>query len=337
MPDREQPPFVAVWMVTYNQEKYISQAIEGVLIQKTKFKIKLFIGEDCSTDNTRAICQKYEKENSERIELICTAQNNIIDNAKNVYRACADSGAKYVAMCEGDDYWIDENKLQTQVDFLESNPDYSICFHNIYELSADRGLRLSPFYTSKEEKTYTIEELARGNFISTASVVFRNGFVNIHDLFKEALIGDYVLYLINAQHGKIKYLVAPMSVYRIHNNGIYSSKSQKYQCEGLIRTLKKLIDYFHGSGQIVENMKWQTAFLKSQLADIYLKEQDKEEYLRLLKEAFLESPVFMNEWLLASKNNYNTLLESKEYKIGWALKNPWFMIKKYVFPQKERK
>ena len=337
MPEKEQTPFVAVWMVTYNHEMYISQAIEGILNQKTNFKIKLFIGEDCSTDNTRAICQQYEKNNSEMMEVICTSENNIMLNARNIYKECSDSGAKYVAMCEGDDYWIDENKLQMQVDFLESNLDYSICFHNIYELSADKGLRISPFYTSKEEKTYTIEELAKGNFISTASVVYRNGFFNIHDLFNGALIGDYVLHLLNAQHGKIKYFPVPMTVYRIHNTSIFSGKSHKYQCENMLKTLNKLINYFQGSGQVAENLKWQAAFFKSQLADIYLKEDNKVEYLKFLKDAFEESPAFMDEWLLDSKHNYNKVLTSTEYKLGWALRNPWHMIKRYTLPGKRKK
>ena len=114
------PPLVAVYMITYNHENYIAQAIDSVLTQKTTFPIKIFIGEDCSTDRTAAICLKYKEKNPGKIEVTFNKQNiGPKNNAKQIFQACFVSGAKYIAMLEGDDYWTDPNKLQLQADFLE--------------------------------------------------------------------------------------------------------------------------------------------------------------------------------------------------------------------------
>ena len=125
-------PFVIVWMVTYNHEKFIEQAIESVLAQKTNFSYKLYIGEDFSTDNTRALCQKLKNTNPEKIELFLNKKNiGATANGVQMYQKCFESNSKYIALLEGDDYWTDPYKLQKQVDFLEKNESYSLSFHKI--------------------------------------------------------------------------------------------------------------------------------------------------------------------------------------------------------------
>ena len=126
---------VAVYMVTYNHEKYIRQAIKGVVQQKSTFPIKLFIGEDCSTDRTRDICLEMKQKYPNRIELLLNEKNlGPLKNAANVYEACINY-AKYTAICEGDDYWTDKTKLQKQVDFLEANDEFNIVCHRAYNLN----------------------------------------------------------------------------------------------------------------------------------------------------------------------------------------------------------
>eukprot|EP01136_Pigoraptor_vietnamica_P036997 Opistho-1_new@104331 len=123
---------IAIWMVTYNHENYIAQAIESVMMQQTNFTYQLFIGEDCSTDKTRAICVSLKEKYPDKIELILQKENiGANKNALQVYHACFQSGAKHIAMLEGDDYWTDPLKLQKQMDWLEGNPDYVLCFHKI--------------------------------------------------------------------------------------------------------------------------------------------------------------------------------------------------------------
>mgnify|MGYP001248218371 CR=1 FL=1 len=120
-----QQPLVSVHMITYNHEKYIAQAIEGVLMQKTNFLFELVIGEDCSTDSTRVICKEYADRYPNIIKLLPDAGKNLgmMENAIRTTMACT---GKYIALCEGDDYWTDPYKLQKQVDFLEAHNDYGL-------------------------------------------------------------------------------------------------------------------------------------------------------------------------------------------------------------------
>lgn len=128
-------PLLSVVTITYNHEPYIAKCIEGVLMQKVNFPIEFIIAEDCSTDGTRAICEKYATKHPKLIRLI-TSETNIGYNP-NELRAMKAAKGKYIAYCEGDDYWTDPMKLQKQVDFLETNPNYSICFHRCRHWNAD--------------------------------------------------------------------------------------------------------------------------------------------------------------------------------------------------------
>jgi len=120
-------PLLSIVTITYNHEPFIAKTIEGVLMQQVNFPIELIIAEDCSTDGTRAICQQYAEQYPELIRLITSESN--VGAIANERRAMLAARGKYIAFCEGDDYWTDPLKLQKQVDFLESHPDYSVTFH----------------------------------------------------------------------------------------------------------------------------------------------------------------------------------------------------------------
>lgn len=216
-------PLVAIYMITYNHENYISQAIESALMQKTTFHFKLFIGEDFSSDNTRNICIEYKNKYPEKIELLLQEKNiGATQNAQSVYKLCFESGADYVALLEGDDYWIDPYKLQKQVDFLEANPDFSICFHKAAIYYEEN---ITPFYPdiNKETKEVTtLENIVKGNYIHTPTVVFRKNMLKLPDWFKDAYPGDWALHILNATYGKIKFFPEEMAVYRVHQGGIHS-------------------------------------------------------------------------------------------------------------------
>ncbi len=235
-------PLVAVRMLTYNHENYISQCIESIVSQEATFKYILIIGEDCSTDATSRICGEYANKYPETIKLICNEKNDIVINSINNFHACYTSGAKYIALIEGDDYWCDKNKLQQQIDFLETHSDYAICFHRVYQLEDNKQLRLSNLNISEEEETYTIEDLAKDNFIHTPSVVFRSHIIKeLPTWFYHAPVGDYTLHMLNARHGKIKYFPEPMAVYRKHEGGIWSSLSRVKILQNWIKVLDLLL------------------------------------------------------------------------------------------------
>ncbi|MEI8059846.1 MAG: glycosyltransferase, partial [Ferruginibacter sp.] len=129
-------PDISILMITYNHGAFIAKAIEGVLLQQTNYSIELIIGEDKSTDDTRKVCEAFAKKYPEKIKLLPSDYN--YGMGKNFIRTMEACTGKYIAICEGDDYWIDKNKLQTQVEFLEKNTTYSLCFHDIYHLAGNR-------------------------------------------------------------------------------------------------------------------------------------------------------------------------------------------------------
>lgn len=235
---------VAIWMVTYNHEQYIKAAIDSVLMQKTNFVFHLFIGEDCSTDNTRQIINYYAIKYPDKITLY-TYKNNIgaTQNGQIIYKACFDSGAKYIAMLEGDDYWTDSNKLQKQVDFLEANPDYVACFHDVYHLHSSNN-ELANSNTIVPLNYETPESIIlKGNYIHTASLIFRNELKELPIEFSYSSIGDYFLQVLLAEKGLFKYLDERMAVYRL-DSGIFNSKDYNYKQERILVFFMLLYNYY---------------------------------------------------------------------------------------------
>lgn len=214
---------VSVCLITYKQEEYIAEAIESIFRQQTGFSFELIIGEDNSPDSTRQICQQYADKYPDQIRLLPGEKN--LGMLKNFMRTIAAACGKYIAFLEGDDYWTDPRKLQKQVDFLEQNPGYSICFHNVQVKSIKKGIEGEwLFHKSLEKTVFTTEDLLRQWFIPSASVVF----VNYPDLelpswFSFCKSGDIPFLLLLSLRGKIKYIDETMAVYRVHEKGISSS------------------------------------------------------------------------------------------------------------------
>ena len=213
-------------MITYNHQNYIEQAINGVLMQKTNFNFELIIANDNSPDETDAIIKKCIDThiNGNKIKYINNTSNiGMMPNFINAIKNCT---GKYIALCEGDDYWTDEKKLQKQVDFLERNNDFSICFHHVN--IDNNGIIIEDNITKKVPSKTTIKDLAEGNYIHTCSVVYRNNlFEKFPDYFYKAPVGDYFLHLLNSRYGKIFCFDEIMAIYRVHETSYWSSKQQE--------------------------------------------------------------------------------------------------------------
>lgn len=219
-------PLVSIDILAYNHEKYIAQAIDGALMQKTFFLTEIVICDDCSTDSTRDIILSYQKKHPENIIL---RFNDVNVGLRSTYFenkvACR---GKYIAICEGDDYWTDQNKLQKQIDFLEANPDYSMCFHNAVELHEYPGhLTQSNIFKPLEERDYSGSEILLNWLIPTASVVFRNDISLDFRYIDDFQFYDIVLFLRLADKGKIRCFDETMCVYRRHPESI-TSKDLNY-------------------------------------------------------------------------------------------------------------
>lgn len=233
-------PLLSVCLITYNHEKFIRQAIEGVLMQQVDFDWELIIADDFSTDGTRAILLEYKQKYPQFIKLILQEKN--VGPAQNWFDLITAPQSKYIAYFEGDDYWSDSLKLQKQVDFLEKNADYVLCFHQIEILNLDNEL-VADFLTKVPENYETLETLAKlGNYIHSPSVVYRNCISEFPPEFHQCPIGDYFLYIMLATHGKLKYMEDKMAVYR-YGVGMYSGKSLLNLAKSNVKLFACLLSY----------------------------------------------------------------------------------------------
>lgn len=238
----EDRPLVSVCIQTYQHVNFISDCLEGVLKQKTNFKYEIIIGEDESSDGTLDICKSYAQNYPELIRLFLHKRaNNIIINGNpsgrfiylnNLYLA----RGKYIALCEGDDYWTDPYKLQKQVDFLEANPDYQACAHEV-EVLTNNGLISS----KKAKSTFVLEDFFHASNLNTCSFIFRNN-ISFEERHLKAIVGDMVLFILCAQKGKIHFISEPMAVYRFMGQGAYSGVEDKQN--HLIKIFESLIIAF---------------------------------------------------------------------------------------------
>lgn len=239
---------VSVVMTTYNHEDYIRKAIEGVLMQETDFLIELIIGEDASNDNTGEIVVDYAKKNPEVIKLLCSEKN--MGMTKNYMRTVQAARGKYIALCEGDDFWTDPLKLQKQVDFMELNPECTLCFHayqTIY-IKPDNSSTLGPIIGGKitNNKIISSENAIERVYARTVTILFRAKVINPPPewIFK-APYGDYPLLLTCASKGSIGYLAgSPMAVYHRGSLGSYNQKAFGSEKEVLELNIKRLRDHF---------------------------------------------------------------------------------------------
>lgn len=285
---------VDVVMMTYNHEKYIKKAIEGVIMQETEFEIRLIIADDASTDGTEKIIAGISGSGTTKI-LHSRNKENIGAQA-NFLSAMQSCSSKYVALCEGDDYWIDKYKLQKQVDFLEANPDFAICYHRVYELYKNKKLKLEELNTAETEMEYSIEFLARGNCMHTASVVFRNHLIGeFPGNFAKSPVGDYVLHMLNARHGKIKYLPAPMAVYRRQGQGIWNTQTHESCSHKMMEVIDLLIPLFDGEVKEILLKKKAAIYCDLAVVEFYRKNVDKA--TEFLDKAFAIDGSFKELWV----------------------------------------
>jgi glycosyltransferase involved in cell wall biosynthesis len=235
-------PLVSVGMITYNHEKYVAQAIESVLMQKTDFKYELVIGEDYSTDGTRTIVCAYGERFPGLIRTILPEHNQGFHiNANVTLEACR---GKYIAVLEGDDYWTDPTKLQKQVDFLEQNPGFAICCHAVNFVYEDgQPSRIGGYLAPKRNK-YILRDLCILNFIATASTVYRNNLFEGFPLwYYEMAMGDWILHILNAEHGDIWFMDETMATYRVHSEGYWTGMAAIEKKKKIIKAIDRVNEY----------------------------------------------------------------------------------------------
>jgi len=242
---------VSVWMITYNHEKYIAQALNGVLMQETNFNFEIVIGEDFSKDNTRAIIQEYESKYPTKIRIICQESN--VGVLRNAYEFTLPlCKGKYIACLEGDDYWTDPLKLQKQVDFLEANPDYSLCSHRLQCYYQDSDEFKDDWMVELFKYNQTFVDIDIVNFFKvwvtqTVTVVFKKESYDINDYKKFGYYRDTHLFFNILQNGKGRVLNFYGAVYRIHEKGIWSNTSALFKQKLNLITSRELFNNYKSS------------------------------------------------------------------------------------------
>lgn len=246
-------PIVSICTITYNHASFIIDCLQGFLMQKTTFPVEILIHDDASTDGTEEIIRDYAAKYPNLIKPLYEQENQWKKGRKgshafNFPRA----RGKYIALCEGDDYWTDPYKLQKQVDFLEHNKDYSICFHDVK--INKHGELINDDITRDVPESTSIIELAKGNYMHTPSVVFKRNWQELPSWFALCPAGDYPLHMINAQFGKIKKLDEVMAVYRIHNSNIWANQDNFRMSQNIHAYLHEMIDNFEsGANEILKS------------------------------------------------------------------------------------
>ena len=232
--------FISICCVTYNHVKYIRDTIESFLMQKTDFPIEILIHDDASTDGTAEIIKEYEEKHPDIIKPILQEENQYSkgETISTTYQFPRALG-KYIALCEGDDYWTDPFKLQKQVDFLEMNPDYSLCFHDVLVKWEKNKYPAYSFCKGLTKSVFQTEDIIKEYFIHTSSMVFyKDKLLPIPEWFCNIYNGDYGLQLLLANKGEIGYIPCLMSVYRRSSNSLSGNYSVTRNNLNLIRLLK---------------------------------------------------------------------------------------------------
>ncbi len=261
---------------TYNHEKYIESALKGFIIQQTKYKFVVVIVDDASTDNTQSIIKQYEDKYPEIIKAVYLKENHYsIKKPKYPYFKSYEKRARYVAYCEGDDYWTDPLKLQKQIDFLENNPEYSLSCHNALVVY-DQSKKIPRLFNKTSLKMpISIGDILNDWIIPTQSIVLKTSILSEYIAFKKVYNGDLLLSLLAAHSGKIHYINEVMSVYRKNKRSLSATIGQEK--EFLKDKLFFLFDEFNKYSESAYNHQINNAKAK------YLKKINERESLKKSK------------------------------------------------------
>ena len=222
---------ITVVVMTFNHKKYIGHALDSILSQKTDVDFDILIHDDCSEDGTYSILLKYQNKYPEKIRIIRQETRKFITEGFNMMilnHVVPHINAKYVAYCDGDDYWCDELKLKKQYDFMESHPNYSMCFHCAYQLRPNNDMSSKWFI--KDEADIGLKDLLNekpGIPIATSSLFVKGDiFKDFSNWRKTYSVEDLPLYMTAALEGEIHRLPDIMCVYRQFSNGSWSSQNK---------------------------------------------------------------------------------------------------------------
>lgn len=272
---------VSVIMITYNQQKYVEQAVRSVMSQRTAFPYELVIADDSSSDSTPDICRRLAEAFPGKINLIARTKN--LGASANYLDAWSRCRGKYIAICEGDDWWLSPYKLTRQVEYMETHPECTVCFHrvaNYYPEKHNWSLCGKP-----ASNDFGLEELAGGNIITNLSVMYRAlPRTAIPDWVLQTPLFDYAMHSLHAANGRIHFMPYTMGAYRKHHYGIWSGDALR--ARRLATEIRRLlIAHFHKSHpQVTATLLLRYRDNAIALGAALIKQNDTEELNKLLEE-----------------------------------------------------
>jgi glycosyltransferase involved in cell wall biosynthesis len=289
----EKTPLVSVSMITYSHESYIEEAINGVLMQETDFDVELVISNDSSPDQTDAIIQRILKKHPKAHWIKYIAHEKNIGMTENFINNLQQCSGKYIAICEGDDYWTDPTKLQRQTDFLENHQEYALVAENSIWHDLFNGTQKK--FSTLPERDIGILELLEKRQFATASVLFRNFGGNF---FTKEILGDTILWCHLTKYGKIKYMENVSSVYRRH--------AASFTGEGKFKWAESMACM----------IAWDKALRKNhpEINSMFFNKRNRENFKDIID--YLINNGLYNDALLAIDELIKLTAEPEEYKAG---------------------
>ncbi len=283
-------PLISVCVITYQQVNYIRNCLDAILMQRTSFPFEIIIGEDESKDGTREVCLEYAEKYPEKISLFLRSRKDVIyvngsPNGRYNFIECIKSAkGKYIAICEGDDFWTDPNKLQKQADFLETHSEYVGCFHNTEERYEDDHDRASFLYCNfPTSRNVSFSDLSFSNLIPTCSILYKSKlFGEFPEWYFKITMGDWPLHLLNAQFGVFWYFPKVMAVHRLHSKSIWMLQDANLNIKNTLDAYDTMINAFSNNKKYSELLiQAKTSFIKHHEL-IYTKSNIKHRVKRLM-------------------------------------------------------
>lgn len=283
-------PLVSICSITYNHAPYIRQCLDGFLMQKTDFSVEVIINDDASTDGTTEFIREYEDKHPDIIKPIYHEENLYSKGQRGFFRKFCFPRAKgkYIAFCEGDDYWIDPLKLQKQVDFMEANPDYTMCCTNAVIQTPEGDEEWCRYPT---DQTVPTEDVIKhgGLFVQTATLLFRREVLieatDYPESAKKCHVGDFPLQIYAALKGKVYWFVDKTATYRYLSGNSWTVNFKKQDTAKKIRNMRSEIDMLKDM-DLLSNGKYSNAFKRIQAKLIYYLFYDHPADYKLIEENF---------------------------------------------------
>ena len=230
---------VSIRLMCYNQEKYIAQAIDSILMQRVDFDYEIVVGDDYSTDSTLKIINKYQENYPQLFKIL--ERNHRVGRLRNFAETVENCRGKYIALLDGDDYWVDPNKLQQQVEFLDKNPECVICFTDCL-ICDEHGSPVSMHVLGEQvREDIDQRDLCSGKYFRVPTVMFRNIVRIFPKEFYEVFNADIFLFCLLLNYGKAGYINEITAHYRLHGGGIWSFKDRAFMIENNLKTYITLL------------------------------------------------------------------------------------------------